>query len=389
MLDILNIPELGKLEIVEIYEYYDQPVLYSCKNASGHFYLVVAAAEDAQFLTWLCVAVSLERLNLIRSGKIDLHDAFTDSENPYAIQVKVPYEEQASVQTDFIQPNQIPEDMLPIPGECLDLETEILPMLSDVEEIVKLRKQEILNLTLNSSEGTKTEAPIASLSKIFERLQNVINAIGMICLKSERITKDVKRKMQMSLSDVGTGSFIIQVTSTEITQLDSQGYSYCGRVIEEFLKLLKAGDNYEQLKELLTAKSKVAKNYIDFLKSLNGSVIGTKFEWVSPNPNQGGTAYLSASKMRKTIEVLEKSHEENLSTFIIDGTLIGAVLRSKTFEIKTAKKTYKGHITSKAFETVRNATLGREYTAEIQEVTERSEATDELTKPTYLLLSLR
>jgi hypothetical protein len=38
---------------------------------------------------------------------------------------------------------------------------------------------------------------------------------------------------------------------------------------------------------------------------------------------------------------------------------------------------------------VRNATLGQEYTAEIQEIIERSEATDELTKPKYLLLSLR
>ena len=131
MLDILNIPELGKLEIVEVYEYYDQPVLYSCKNASRHFYLVVAAAEDAQFLTWLCVAVSTDRLNLIRSGEIDLHDAFADSENPYAIQVKVPYKEHASIQTDFVQSNQIPEDMLPMPGECLDLETEILPVLRD------------------------------------------------------------------------------------------------------------------------------------------------------------------------------------------------------------------------------------------------------------------
>lgn len=211
----------------------------------------------------------------------------------------------------------------------------------------------------------------------------------MTCLKSDRITKDVKRKMQMSLSDIGMGSFVIQVASTEITQLDSHGYSYCGRAIEEFLALLKAGDNYEQLKELLRPKSKVAKNYTDFLKSLNGSVMDTKFEWVSPNPNQGGTAYLSASKMRETIEVLEKSHEETLSTFITDGTLIGAVLRSKTFEIKTAKKTYKGHITSKAFETVRNATLGREYTAEIQKIIEKSETTSEITKTKYLLLSLR
>ena len=388
MVDVLNIPELGKLEIVEVYEYYDQPVLYSCKNASGHFYLVVAAAEDAKFLTWLCVAVSTERLNLIRSGTIDLHDAFADSENPYAIQVRVPYEEHASIQTDFVQSNQIPEDMLPTPGERLDFETDIFPVLSDAKEIAKSRRQEILNLTLNLTTSSKTQAPITILSNIFGKLQSVINTIGMTFLKSERITQDVKRKMQLSLSDVGMGSFVIQVASTEITQLDSHGYSYCGRAIEEFLKLLKAGDDYEQLKELLRPKSKVAKNYTDFLKSLNGSVTDTEFEWVSPNPNQGGTAYLSASKMQEAIKVLEKSHEENLSTFTTTGTLIGAVLRSKIFEIKTEKKNYKGHITDEAFETVRNATLNQEYTAEIQEITERSETTSEITKTKYLLLSL-
>jgi hypothetical protein len=59
--------------------------------------------------------------------------------------VKVPYDERVSVQTDFIQSNLIPEDMLPVPGECLDLEIETLPMLSDAEEIAKSRNQEILN----------------------------------------------------------------------------------------------------------------------------------------------------------------------------------------------------------------------------------------------------
>ncbi len=143
--DILNITELGKLEIVEVYEYYDQPVLYSCKNAMGHFYLVVAADEDDQYLTWLCAAVSIERLNRIRSGKVDLHDAFAYPESTYLVRVKVPYDERVSVQTDFIQSNLIPEDMLPVPGECLDLEIETLPMLSDAEEIAKSRNQEILN----------------------------------------------------------------------------------------------------------------------------------------------------------------------------------------------------------------------------------------------------
>ena len=142
---ILNIPELGKLEIVEIYEYYDQPVLYSCKNAMGHLYLVVAADEDDQYLTWLCVAVSTERLNRIRSGKVDLHDAFAYPESAYVVQVKVPYNKHASTKVDFIPSNLIPEDMLPVSGEYLDLEIERLPMISDAEEIAESRNQEILN----------------------------------------------------------------------------------------------------------------------------------------------------------------------------------------------------------------------------------------------------
>jgi hypothetical protein len=390
MLDILNIPELGKLEIIEVYEYYDQPVLYSCKNASGHFYLVVAATEDAQFLTWLCVAASTERLNLIRSGKIDLHDAFADSENPYAIQVRVPYEEHASVQTDFIQSNQIPEDMLPMPGECLDLETEILPVLSDTEEIVKFRKQEILNLILNFAVGSKTQAPIAILSNIFGKLQTVINTIGMICFNAPQITEEIRNSMQISLLQVRPGSFNIHLASPEVTQLDLFDHSDCGDAIEKFFELLNAKNNQEKLKKLLgQLRLRVAKDYTNFLQALNESVTDTEFKWTSPNPNRGGTAYLSNSQMQEVIEILEKFQEEAPSRLTITGILIGASLRTNRFEIKTTEKTYTGDIADAVFETVENVTLNRQYTAEIQEVTERSEATDELTKPKYLLLSLR
>lgn len=389
MVDILNIPELGKLEIVEVYEYYDQPVLYSCKNASGHFYLVVAAAEDNQFLTWLCVAVSTERLNLIRSGKIDLHDAFAYSENPYAIQVRVPYEEHASVLTDFIQSNQIPEDMLPMSGECLDLETEIFPVLSDVEEIVKFRKQEILNLILNFAVGSKTQAPIAILSNIFGKLQTVINTIGMICFNSTQVPEEIRNSMQISLLQISRGSFNIHLASPEVTQLDLFDHSDCGEAIEKFFELLNAKNNQEKLKELLgRLKLRVAQDYTNFLQTLNESVIDTEFKWISPNPKRGGRAYLSNSQMQEVIEILEKFREEAPSTTTITGILIGASLRTNRFEIKTTEKTYTGDIADEVFETVENVTLNRQYTAEIQEITERSEATDELTKPKYLLLSL-
>ena len=134
MADILNITGLGKLEIVETYVYYDQPVLFSCKSAAGHLYLGVAADKNDEYETWLYVEISAERLNLVRSGAIDLHNAFAEPEDSFLLQEIVPYDDQTQPRMETFQPDQISEDMLPTPGECLDLETEVLPMLSDVEE---------------------------------------------------------------------------------------------------------------------------------------------------------------------------------------------------------------------------------------------------------------
>ncbi len=119
--DLLNIPMLGRLEIVETFEYYDQPVLFSCKNGAGHFYLVVAADENDQYETWLYAGVSEARLNLIRSGAIDLHEAFADPEDGFLVQARVRYDDQTPFRFEPIQPDKLSKDMLPIPGERLDL----------------------------------------------------------------------------------------------------------------------------------------------------------------------------------------------------------------------------------------------------------------------------
>ena len=392
MADILNIPILGKLEIVETYAYYDQPVLFSCKNAAGHLYLVVAADENDQYDTWFYAGVSTERLNHIRSGAIDLHDAFADPEDGFLFQAVAPYNDQNPLRIEPVQPSQISEDMFPISGERLNLKTETLPVLGSSEEIARSGRREVLNLTLNFDGVFTTEAPVALLSKILDRLQDVINRIGTVYFNSDRLTEYIRGEMGISLLEVGAGSFDIRLASTKSVDLfsDSDSGNAFGNAIEEFMKLLNAGSNQDELKRLLEQlKLKVAEDYTEFLQSLNESVIDTKFKWTSPNPGRGGIAFLSNPQMREAIEILQRFQEEVPSTFTITGTLMGAFLRSKRFEIETTEKTYTGDIADEAIETVSNATLSREYTATIQEITQRNEATDEITKPKYQLLSLR
>ena len=92
---------------------------------------------------WLYVGVSVERLNLIRSGAIDLHDAFAEPETVFLLQEIIPYDDQTQPRMELIQPDRISEDMLPMPGERLDLEIETLPELTDSEEIAKYEKREV------------------------------------------------------------------------------------------------------------------------------------------------------------------------------------------------------------------------------------------------------
>ncbi len=214
------------------------------------------------------------------------------------------------------------EDVLPLPSECIDLENEMPPILRDAVEIAKSRKQESLNLNFNFAEGPKTQAPIAFLSNVFGKLQAVINTIGMVCFNSSQVTDEIRNSMQISLLQVSPGSFNIHLVSPEITQLNLFDNSDCGDAVEKFFELLNAESNQEKLKKLFgQLRLRVAKDYTNFLQALNESVIDTKFNWISPNPSRGGTAYLSNSQMQEVIEILEQFQEEAPSRLTITGIL--------------------------------------------------------------------
>ncbi len=97
----------------------------------------MAADGNDQYEIWLYAGVSPERFTLIRSGVIDLHDAFADSEGGCLLQMRFSYDVPTSPQIESIGANQVPTDMLPLPGECLDLKTETRPVPSQAEHMLK------------------------------------------------------------------------------------------------------------------------------------------------------------------------------------------------------------------------------------------------------------
>lgn len=385
IIDILYIPGLGKLKHVETYAYYDEPVLYCCQNAAGHRFIVVAAAANKQGEIWLLTGVSDTRLARVRSGAIDLHDAFADPEDDFLLQVTVPYDDNAQLQVESVHPNQIPQDMLPMPDERLNLKTETLPRLRDPEEFAASSRQETVTLSLNFPDLPRTEAPIAALSLIFKGFQDVLNTIGAIQANAQKVSEQIKKNMQISLLEVGAGSFEVRLASTELVEIF--GESKFGEAMDELLELLEAGNDQEKLKGLLdTVKARVVNDYITFLKTLSGSIIDGNITWTSPRPDRGRSARLSKSLIQEVLITLQEYQDETPFTFKTTGTLTAVHLRKKTFEIETIKEVrYNGAISENAMDAVRTATLSREYNAEIQEVTTRSTTTNETTTKHKLL----
>ncbi len=112
---------LGSLTILEIYEFYNMPVLFACQNRTGHFYLAVWIDETEDDNAWLYVPLSFQRLMGLRQGELDLHDAFVQPEDDFVFKVTVPKHGTNQAQVQPIPAEQLDKSWAPLPGDYLDL----------------------------------------------------------------------------------------------------------------------------------------------------------------------------------------------------------------------------------------------------------------------------
>ena len=89
----------------EIFDFYDQPILFSAESEEGLF-LVILWERDGEE-SWLFARLSEERYSSIVAGEIDLHDAFWEAEALYMGTIE---------QAEAIARESLNEDDLPVKG---------------------------------------------------------------------------------------------------------------------------------------------------------------------------------------------------------------------------------------------------------------------------------
>lgn len=384
---------LGNLEMIEVYEYYDKPCLFSCRNGVGQIFLGVWVDETPDSDIWFYVPMSLKRFQYVRSGGIDLKDAFMTAEDGFIFKVITPFGDIPS-NIITIPCETVNEDWLPMAGEFLNCSSETLDLLHTQKAsltAMQLRR-EVLHLTLEFPSIQRMEAPIADLGVILQSLQHLLNAIGQVKAGRPTILGKIPKQVitQTELAVIGTfaGSFGVEIVAS--TQADLFGDSLIGNAIEELLKLVNIGSNAEELRNcLLKLKSRSASRYRDFLQSLVDARTELNLDWGSPKQNRGDSAELSLFTAKAIIEIINQIQAETPEEYEVTGELIGANKRTKTYEIRDidTNTKYSGRILDEAMSDVETATLGQIYIAVIREVLERLPITGE-EKVKYELVSL-
>ena len=110
-------PPLSVIQIEGIYLEYDEPLLYLASNEYRDRFLVNLVSEDDGGQVWYFVRVSPQRIEAIRSGAIDLKDAYLLAEGAIVWSLHFDQTEGRELKVVPLAAYHLDEDLLPMAGE--------------------------------------------------------------------------------------------------------------------------------------------------------------------------------------------------------------------------------------------------------------------------------
>jgi hypothetical protein len=380
---------LGQLEIIEVYDFYDKPVLFSCKNKSGLIFIVLCVDSSDVAEIWLYAPMSSYRFQNITYGRVELRNVFIETEDGFVYQVEIPYEDGINVIVKNVGCHEIPDEYLPELGQFIH------SGYHPIEVVSTQKRREIIDFVLQFPDQNIQEAPVGELGLILSSLQETIDAIGQIKfgkLESHIIPFEVKQKTQVVMSGVFSGSFGMRLEGS-VYEEDSLGLgeSFLGQCLKEFIQLINLGANTEELPAKLNVlKKKTAFKYTEFLTALTRIGISKlHIDWASPD-QKVQIGEIEQETVSKVLDVIRKTKLRTETEICVNVKLTQISYSSKTVTLQEvgSKKKYKCLIADSAMKDVETISRKVVYVATIQEYAIVSTVLNK-EKHEYELLSLK
>lgn len=106
--------ELRVLNIIEVYAYYDTPLLYAAKNVNGRIYLCLNVRDDDYGQEWIYSYMSEDMFQSVHNGHTSFYSAIRGVDEGRVIYRCMNKKEQSF---EYRSIRDIPDSMLPYPDE--------------------------------------------------------------------------------------------------------------------------------------------------------------------------------------------------------------------------------------------------------------------------------
>lgn len=142
---VLKVKGIGILESEKVYLYYDEPLIFLCKDQFGNKYLMLRQADEIP--VWLGVIVSSERLDELESNCVEIKNAFVYPESGYVLRISG---NKDLCDVNYLTADELTGDMLPFSGEYLDYEKS--EKGSDLDALLEIYKNVSLKLGITADD---------------------------------------------------------------------------------------------------------------------------------------------------------------------------------------------------------------------------------------------
>jgi hypothetical protein len=244
-------------------------------------------------------------------------------------------------------------------------QSQILNELTNVNQIAKQMGREVINFALSYPSNYGSEAPIASLGTILNSLQDTVNCIAQSLLAqdeianmenisamderilSNKISRNLAQDMELSAFGSFKGSFGLKLVTAQTMLF---GNNLVVNSLKEFVELVGVSNNVTGLREhLFRLRSKSARKYVVFLKSLASASAGLDIEWGSTKLNYGGHSHLTVEDVHNALKLIKEMKTESIEYIRIEGRLTEGNIKTNHFEFEGVNgMKYTGYILNEA-----------------------------------------
>jgi hypothetical protein len=380
---------VGNLSIDEIYEYFDGPRLFLAHNVTGQRFLAVHADTDGAREMWLYAPLSPARVDMVRDGRVDLHDAFAKSESGGVW--RIDYGPSGDDLT-WVAREDIAEDILPEKGERLAVvELSPAPRVTVATEAQKSRR-DVLQAHLHVAGAGANEAPLVLLGAFLHSMQEMADAIGQLVYDvfkpRGRINRNVLAKTQLLAVATKPGSFAISMAGAGNPL--PFGETSTAPVIRKLEALIGSGSRRDDLRAtLLQLRSRTAAKYRTMLEALVDAGASLELYWGTPD-GRSTLTQLSPVDAKLALEIVRSVERDLAETREVKGALKAMdVTHTRKFKIveSATGREIAGSVMEEAMAAASTATISNTYTADL--VIVREVSSSGTSKERYYLKGLR